>query len=129
MLFVISSFWLQWARIQRLLEDRLEKVQDLRFGQAQMQAAHHQALENGKLEAFAQQQRLMEQQGQHRMQVGLAGFDRQVTRAPTFARNCSAPTGHRRCLDMGHLLPVTCLEPGLLGSRHLYSTLGCCFFY
>lgn len=60
---------LQWARIQRLLEDRLETVQDLRFGQVQLKAAHHQAIENGKLEAFTQEQRLMEQQGRHRMQV------------------------------------------------------------
>lgn len=60
---------MQWARIQRLLENRLESVQDLRFGQAQMQAAHHQAIENGKMEVFAKEQRFMEQQGQHRMQV------------------------------------------------------------
>eukprot|EP00892_Ulva_mutabilis_P008432 jgi/Ulvmu1/5961/UM026_0084.1 len=59
----------QWARIQRLLEDRLETVQDLRFGQVQLKAAHHQAIESGKLEAFAQEQRFMEQQGRNRMQV------------------------------------------------------------
>lgn len=60
---------MQWARIQRLLENRLQVVQDFRFGQAQMQAAHHQAIEDGKLNSLAQEQRLMEQQGQHRLQV------------------------------------------------------------
>jgi hypothetical protein len=58
-----------WDRIQHILEQRLEGIQHLKFDQVQLKAAHHQALEDNRLQSIMTEQQLNEAQRECEIKV------------------------------------------------------------
>lgn len=59
--FHASGVWCShtmWARLQRVLEDRVEKMESLRFDTVQLRSANHRAMEDNKMQSILTEQQL-----------------------------------------------------------------------
>ena len=74
--FHASGVWCShtmWGRIQRVLEERLEKMESLQFDAVQLRTANHRALEDNRMQSI-----LTDQQ----MSIAQREFDMKVRRMP-----------------------------------------------
>ena len=59
--FHASGVWCShtmWGKIQRVLEERLEKMESLKFDTVQLRSANHRAMEDNRMQSILTEQQL-----------------------------------------------------------------------